>query len=114
MKKSEDFGGTLSHRGHRDHRERSRGASRKNPVRASMLCLIPLCLSACLSVPSVASVASPAPEQSQVEYVLGPEDQVTVAVLGAAEYPEFSQPVIVTVRPDGKISLGRLGELSAA
>jgi polysaccharide export outer membrane protein len=46
--------------------------------------------------------------------VLGPEDQVTVAILGAGQYPEFAQPMAMVVRPDGKISLGRLGELSAA
>src|SRR2546427_1236917 len=111
MKRSDDFGGTLSHRG---HRERCRGGSLRNSAQAAMLCLVALCLSAFLSGTSVASVADSAPPRPELDYVLGPEDQVTIAVLGASEYPEFSQPVLVTVRPDGKISLGRVGELTAA
>jgi polysaccharide export outer membrane protein len=62
------------------------------------------------AVPTAAPIVAPA--MGIGEYVLGPEDHLTVALLGAAEYPEFGQPISVPVRPDGRISLGRIGEFS--
>src|SRR5204863_3181680 len=76
-----------------------------------------------LALPSTAADAPPNTQHPtpntqypipNADYLLGPEDQLTVAVLGAAEYPEFAQPWLVTVRPDGEVSLGRLGEMTAA
>lgn len=67
------------------------------------------------AAPSGAVVSTPIRTESPAgEYILGPEDQLTIAVLGAGNFPEYAQPVVMMVRPDGKISYGRLGEFTVA
>ena len=51
----------------------------------------------------------PASGQQTAGYILGPEDVLEVTVWG---YPDLTR--IVTVRPDGKISLPTVGPLTAA
>src|SRR3972149_5088269 len=55
------------------------------------------------------TLVMPASGQPTAGYILGPEDVLEVTVWG---YPDLTR--IVTVRPDGKISLPIVGSLTAA
>lgn len=64
-------------------------------------------LSACGSTSSV--TASPGASVEKDEYILGAEDVIEISVW---KEPDFSK--VVTVRPDGKISLPLVGDIPAA
>src|SRR3972149_5352117 len=55
------------------------------------------------------TLVMPASGQPTAGYILGPEDVLEVTVWG---YPDLTR--IVTVRPDGKISLPIVGSITAA